>query len=143
MVTTKNKVVIRRWIEEAWNSGNVEIADELYTQDFTAKSMEEGIPDLQGPGDIKAFVRRFRSAFPDIHFEIDYLLADGDKVVGAFTINGTHLGELQGIPPTGKHVTLKAIDIWRFENGKIAERCIAVADVFAMFQQLEVLTVEK
>ena len=139
MVTADNKAIIRRWIEEAWNSGNLEIADELYTQDYTAKSMEQGIPDLRGPGDIKAVVRRFRSAFPDVHFEIDHLLAEGDKVVGAFTIEGTHLGEWQGIAPTGKRVKLTAIDIWRLEGGKIAERCTAVADFLAMLQQLGVL----
>jgi len=139
MVASDNKAVIRRWIEEAWNSGNLDIADELYTKDFTAKSMEQGIPDLRGPDDIKASVRRFRSAFPDVHFAIDHLLAEGDKVVGAFTIEGTHLGELQGIPPTGKRVRLTAIDIWRFEGSKIAERCTAVADVFSMLQQLGVV----
>ena len=143
MVAADNKAVIRRWIEEAWNSGNLEIADELYSRDFRAKSMEQGLPDLQGPGDIKASVRRFRSAFPDVHFEIDHLLAEGDKVVGAFTIEGTHLGELQGIPPTGKRVTLTAIDIWRFEDGKITERCTAVADVLSMLQQLGVLPAGK
>ena len=73
-----NKAVVQRWIEEGWNAGNVDVADELYAPDFHAVSMEEGIPDLQGPEAVKAMVLRIRSAFPDIHFRIDHLVAEGD-----------------------------------------------------------------
>jgi steroid delta-isomerase-like uncharacterized protein len=133
-----NKAVIRRWIEEGWNNGNLDVADDLYTSDFFAASMEEGIPDLRGPDAVKEMVRRLRSAFPDVYFRIDLLVGEGDTVVGAFTIEGTHLGELHGIARSGRRVRFAAIDIWRLEDGRIAERRAAVADVFSMLRQLGV-----
>jgi steroid delta-isomerase-like uncharacterized protein len=132
----ENKAIIRRWIEEGWNRGNLDVADELYAADFFAESMEEGIEDLRGIEDVKEMVRRIRTAFPDIRFSIDYLIAEGDKVVGAFTLEGTQQGDLSSISPKGKRVSFKAIDIWRLQDGKIAERCTAVADHFSLLRQL-------
>ena len=136
MSSASNRAIITRWIEEGWNAGNLDIADELYAPDFFAPSMEDGVPDLHGPEGAKAMVQRLRSAFPDVHFRIDHLVSEGDIVVGAFTIEGTHLGNLHGVPPTGKHVRFEAIDIWRLKDGRIAERKAAVADVFSMLRQL-------
>ena len=99
MSTEANKASIRRWIEEGWNGGNLDIADELYAPDFTADAMVEGSEDLDGIVDLKAYVQEIRAAFPDIHFTIEHLVAEGDMVVGAFSIEGTHRGELWGIPP--------------------------------------------
>jgi predicted ester cyclase len=53
-------------------------------------------------------VRRIRTAFPDIHFTIDYIIAEGDMVVGAFTLQGTHQGDLHDLAPTGRRVQFKA-----------------------------------
>lgn len=139
MVLEVNKAVIKRWIEEGWNQGKVELADELYTEDFSAWDVDEPDRRLQGKADIKDYVKRTRSAFPDIHFTIDHLLAEGDKVVGAFTIRGTHRGEFAGVAPTGKKVVFKAVDIWRLQDGKIAERYIASIDRLDLMQQLGVL----
>ena len=139
MSMAENKRIIRRWIEEGWNAGNIDVADELYSERFFAPSMEEGLPDLHGPESAKAMVQSLRSSFPDVHFRIDDLVAEGDKVVGVFTITGAHLGELRGIPPTGQLVEFRAIDVWRFENGRIVERPAAVADIFSMLQQLGIV----
>lgn len=139
MSAEENKAVICRWIKEAWNQGNVNIADELYADDFIATDIDDPAKTLQGPRDIKQYVIATRSAFPDIHFTIDHLLAEGDKVVGAFTIRGTHKGFFEDIAPTGKQVIFKAVDIWRFANAKIVERCVASVDRLALLQQLDVL----
>lgn len=136
MSTEKNKAIIRRWIEEAWNKGNADIADEIYAPDFTAADVHDPARILRDPEDIKQSVIETRAAFPDIHFTIDHLIAEGDKVVGAFTIRGTHKGDLEGIPPTGKQVVFSAVDIWRFDGGKIVERCLASVDRLGLMQQL-------
>jgi steroid delta-isomerase-like uncharacterized protein len=136
MSVEENKAIIHRWIEEGWNRGNLDVADELYAADFSAESMEDGIEDLRGIEDVKGMVRRIRTAFPDVHFSIDYLIAEGDKVVGAFTLEGTQQGDLGDLSPTGKRVRFKAIDVWRLQDGKIAERCTAVADHFSLLHQL-------
>ena len=139
MSAEENRAIIRRWIEEAWNNGNVNIADEIYTPDFIAKDINDPNKVLRGPEGIKQSVIATRAVFPDIHFTIDHLIAEGDKVAGAFTISGTHKGDLLGIPPTGKQVVFTAIDIWRFEDGKIVERCLASVDRLGLMQQLGVV----
>ena len=139
MSTEKNKAIIQRWIEEAWNKGNVNIADEIYAPDYTAQDINNPERILRGPAGIKLSVMEMRSSFPDIHFTIDHLVAEGDKVVGAFTIRGTHKGSLLDIPATGKTVTFTAVDVWRFEKGKIVERCCANVDRLGLLQQLGVV----
>ncbi|MFX0200499.1 MAG: ester cyclase [Candidatus Hodarchaeota archaeon] len=135
MTAEENKAVIRRWIEEAWNEGNVNIADEIYSRDYTAKDVDDPNKILHGPEDIKKSVIMMRAVFPDIHFTIDHLIAEGEKVVGAFTITGTHKGDFGSIAATGKKVTFTAVDIWRFEGGKIAQRYIASVDRLGLLQQ--------
>jgi steroid delta-isomerase-like uncharacterized protein len=139
MSTEKNKAIIRRWIEEAWNKGDPDIADEIYAFDFTARDIHDEAKVLNGPEGIKQSVIETRAALPDIHFTIDHLIAEGDLVVGAFTIRGTHKGHLGGIPPTGKRVAFSAVDIWRLDGGKIVERCLASVDRLGLMQQLGII----
>ena len=139
MSTEQNKAIIRRWIEEGWNQGNADMADEVYASGFTAKDIHDQSKVLQGPQGIKQSVMETRAALPDIHFTIDHLIAEGDLVVGAFTIRGTHQGDLGGIPATGKEVVFSAVDIWRFEDGKIVERCLASVDRLGLMQQLGII----
>lgn len=139
MLVEENKAIVRRWIEEAWNKGDVNIAEEIYASNYTARDINNPERILKGPAGIKLSVMEMRSSFPDIHFTIDHLVAESDKVVGAFTIHGTHKGSLLTIPATGKKVTFTAIDIWRFEKGKIAERCCANVDRLSLLQQLGVV----
>jgi steroid delta-isomerase-like uncharacterized protein len=136
MSVEANKAIIRRWIEEGWNQGKADLADELYAADFSALDIDQPNKNLRGPEDIKTYLRQMRTAFPDIHFTIDHLFGEDDKVVGAFTIRGTHRGDFAGIAPTGRKVLFQAIDIWRLQDGKIAERCIARIDRLDLMEQL-------
>jgi steroid delta-isomerase-like uncharacterized protein len=136
MSTEQNKAIIRRWIEEGWNQGNADMADEVYASGFTAKDIHDQSKVLRGAKGIKQSVMETRAALPDIHFTIDHLIAEGDLVVGAFTIRGTHKGKFANIPPTGKKVVFSAVDIWRFDGGKIVERCLASVDRLDLMQQL-------
>ncbi len=139
MSTETNKETVRRWIEEGWNHGNVDIADDLYSPDFTAEPMIEGEDQLRGIEAVKEHVRGMRSALPDLHFTVEDLVAEGDTVVGAFHIEGTHQGSLFGVPATGKRVSFVAIDIWRFRDGKISQRPLAVADFLLALQQIGIV----
>ncbi len=141
MSVEKNKAIIRRWIEEGWNQGKADLADELYAAEFSALDIDEPDKNLRGPEDIKAYVRYLRSAFPDIHFTIDHLFGEDDKIVGAFTIRGTHRGDFAGVAPTGKKVLFQAVDIWRLRDGKIVERCIARIDRLDLMEQLGAIAI--
>ncbi|MFT4603008.1 MAG: steroid delta-isomerase-like uncharacterized protein [Arenicella sp.] len=136
MSTEINKKVVRDWIEEGWNKGNIDMAEEFYSPEYRAAPMAENEAPLVGIKAIKQLVLDVRRAFPDIHFKINSLVAEGDMVVGAFDIEGTHQGEFFNTPATGKKVNFTAIDIWRFDSGKIVERPVAVADFLGLLQQI-------
>jgi steroid delta-isomerase-like uncharacterized protein len=83
----------------------------------------------------KQFFTAFTSSFPDLCHEIVELVAEEDKVAVRFNVTGTHKGELQGIPPTGKKVSFGAMDFITLMNGKIAEDWLSV-DMMGLMQQI-------
>ncbi len=134
MSTEDNKTVVRRLIEEFWNQGNLSVADELYSTD--AVHRDPVTPDLgRGPESIKQLRTLYGTSFPDQQFTVDDLVAEGDKVVLRWTVRGTHQGELMGVAPTGKQVTVTGITIYRLADDKIAEE-IANWDTYGLMQQL-------
>lgn len=136
MAAEENKSIVRRWVDEAYNPGNVGLMDELFAADFVNHDPANPmVRDLEG---LKQDVRTQQEAFPDRHTSIDELLADGDKVIKRFTFRGTQSGEWNGIPATGKQVTLQGIDILRIENGQITEIWWGY-DALGVLQQLGVI----
>ena len=133
MSTEENKATVRRYLEEAWNKGNVGIIDELMASDYS-RYMSGPAQPLNREGQ-KQRITSFHKAFPDIHLTIEDLVAEGDKVVFRITIRGTHQGAFMGIAPTGKPVTVSAIDIARFADGKIVEHW-GQMDSLGLMQQL-------
>jgi steroid delta-isomerase-like uncharacterized protein len=131
--TERNKAVIRRFVEEVQNQKNWDTFDELNADDFVNLSAPPGIPSDKEGG--KMFLGAFISAFPDSHVTIDDMIAEGDRVVTKKTFSGTHTGELNGIPPTGNHVTIQYVDIMRIRNGQIVEHWLAM-DQLTFMQQL-------
>ncbi|HKY54261.1 MAG TPA: ester cyclase [Anaerolineales bacterium] len=134
MSTENNKSIVFRLFDEVMK-GNLAIADELIAEDYAQHSVF-GIPN--GREGFKQFFMAFAAAVPDARFVIEDMIAEGDKVVTRLTVNGTQTGALQGIPPTGKKFSMKGIDIFRVENGKIVEHWDAV-DQLGMLQQLGVI----
>ena len=133
--TEENKAVIQRWVE-MWNTGNVVTIDQLVTADFVRHDPTR--PEVHGPEAERQFVTGTRAAFPDLHFTIEDLIAEGDEVVARLTAQGTQQGELSGIAPTGQHVTYTVMEIYRLANGKIAEQWV-IADALGLRQQLGVI----
>jgi steroid delta-isomerase-like uncharacterized protein len=135
-MSEENKAVVRRLIEEVWNKGNFEVADEILAPDFVANSVPPGIPP-DGEG-FKQFIGMYRAAFPDVHLHIEDQIAEGDMVVTRFTAHGTHQGELMGIPPTNKQITVTGIGISRIVEGRSREEWNNY-DQYGMLVQLGVI----
>src|SRR4051794_15342045 len=104
MAGEANKALARRSFEELWNQGNLAAASELYDAHHISHGLGVAVPP--GIEGLKQFITLYRTAYPDTHFTIEDQLAEGDKVVTRWTAIGTHQGELMGIPPTGKRVTV-------------------------------------
>jgi len=124
MSIENNKAMIRRMFEEVYNQGNYDVADELFAENYVSHN-GLGLTVL-GPEGIKRVAAMQRTAFPDLHSTIEDLIAEGDKVVVRGIDHGTHLGEFLGYPPTGKPIAITWIDIFRVENGKLAEAWLEV-----------------
>src|SRR5919202_5107024 len=115
-----NKTVFRRYIEEVWNQGRLELADEIF--DRYLAHQPDGPTLERGPEDVKRFVGEFRVAFPDLHITIEEQIAEGDKVVVRATIRGTHQREFRGMAPTDKEIEEKGFSLFRFSpEGKVVE----------------------
>jgi predicted ester cyclase len=89
---------------------------------------------------IRQGITNLHTAFPDLHYSIEELLTDNDKVVARCIGAGTHLGSFRNIPPTGKKMVYTVIMIWRFANNKLSEHW-SVSDVYGMLQQLQVIKI--
>jgi steroid delta-isomerase-like uncharacterized protein len=96
------------------------VADEVFAADYVRHDLRpaQAAPGPEGQRQIAA---AFRSAFPDLRFEVELLVAEGDFVVGRWTAAGTHLGAWAGREATGKSASFSGVNIFRFENGKVAE----------------------
>ena len=131
-----NKQVIRAFLEDVINQGRFNRADDLVKEDFVELDPLPG--QQQGREGLKAVLAQFRSAFPDIHWVISEMVAEGDKVVTRFSWTGTHRDTFLGIPGTGKHVEVKGVVIDRLESGKMADSRILM-DTLGLLQQLGVV----
>jgi len=135
-VTEKNKAMVRSFWEEVFNGRKLSLIDEIFTADWVYHGV--GGLKVYGPKGLKQFLTEYYNAFPDMQVKVENLIAEGDKVVSHVTSRGTHKGELMGIAPTGKQVTVPVICISRFVDDKIGENW-EIIDLFGMLQQLDVI----
>ncbi len=134
MSTEQNKTIVRRWIEEGWNKGNVNVVDQFYAPNVVQHDASSPAP-VTSSADLKQYVGAFLTAMPDLHFTIDDLLAEGDKVLWRFTSQGTQTGPLMNIPPSGKPGTVTGMALFRLADGKIAEVWVNY-DLLGFLQQI-------
>ena len=127
-----NEEVARRFFDELHSGGDLAVADEIIAPDAVFHTPDG---DLHGPDGISGFVTLVRTAFPDAELSIEDMVAIGDTVVVRWTMNGTHHGDLQGIPPSGAEVSMDGISILRFEDGLIVEEWVQY-DRLGLFQQI-------
>ncbi len=134
MSTEENKTQFRRMYDEFFNQGNLAVADELLAPDFISHGAPGGAPN-RGPGPMQQLVTMLHTAFPDIHFTVEELVAEGDTVAGRVTMTATHQGPYMGIAPTNRTVRQAQMHFMRFADGKAVERH-TVRDDLTLMQQL-------
>jgi steroid delta-isomerase-like uncharacterized protein len=136
-VAEANKSIVRRYVEEILNQGNLALIDEL----FSADSIIHGpyVPELRGREARKQYLASLRKAFPDLHYILAELSAEGDRVVMRWSFSGTHRGEWLGVAATGKKVSISGTTTLRIADGMITEEFVQ-ADVLSLVQQIGVVT---
>ena len=135
MSTEQNKTLVRRIFEEGINQNKQDVFDELIAPSYVNHDIPAPTPGLDG---FKMVIGMFLAAFPDMRVTIEEELAEGNKVITRGYFTGTHKGDFQAIPPTGKQIKVRYIDIWLVENGKLVENWVRL-DELGMLQQLGVV----
>jgi len=136
MTTEADKALVIRFVDEFWSKGNLAAADELMAPDAVIHQ-----PAVGSVAGLKAFNTAIRAAFPDWYATAEELIAEGDRVAERWTGRGTHRGEFQGIPPTGKQVAVPGVVFYRVRDGRISE-FRGSFDMLSMLQQLGVAPTE-
>lgn len=131
------KVLTTRIVQEIWNEGNLDLADEIIASDYADNVAGDGSP--VGPDGFKQAVVGIKSAFPDFSITIDDMISENDKVAVLWTFKGTHKGELMGIAPTDKKVEFDGVYLYKFVDGKLVERS-GKRDMFSLMKQLGVIS---
>lgn len=129
----QNKQTVRRYLDEVWNQGRIEASAAHLAPEYL-RHTGPGIPPLDIEGQ-RVRLQSFRSAFPDVHLEIEEMVAEGDLVAFRFTMWGTHRGTFQGIAPTGKRISVPGLDLVRLKDGLLTEHW-GGADLHALKAQL-------
>jgi steroid delta-isomerase-like uncharacterized protein len=130
---TSNAELVRSLHEALLSERDVDVLDRFFAEEFTSHNNPPGFPP--GVAGVKQFFAMFRDAFPDASVEIDELVAEGDRVAVATTLSGTHEGELMGMAPTGRSVSVTGIDIVRIADGRIVEHR-GLTDIVGLMRQL-------
>jgi len=131
----QNKAILRQ-AYDAINRNDLDALDEMVASDITDHDQTPG----QGPGleGVKDYFSSLHAAFPDVHMDVEEMIAEGDKIVARVSVSGTHQGEFMGIAPTGNRMTIAGIDILRITDGKVVEHWGKFDDL-GMMQQLGVM----
>jgi steroid delta-isomerase-like uncharacterized protein len=113
----------RRLLEDPFNTGNFEVVDQLISPEAINHDPAQParMRHMRGPELVKQTVQLYRNAFPDVNMTAEDVITAGDKVVLRWRAEGTHRGELEGMAPTGAHVSVTGISIDQWRDGKVVE----------------------
>jgi steroid delta-isomerase-like uncharacterized protein len=108
-----NREIVRKLYEDCVNTGNLALLPTLVANDYVGPNGDKG------PAGYEQIVTALRNGFPDIHFTIEELLTDGDKVVVRWSWRGTHTGSFRGFPPSKKAISTTGIVVYQLRDDKI------------------------
>jgi len=116
-----NKLLIKRWFEQVWNQQSEAAIDEMFSPDGKSHGFPDAESVLVGPEPFKAIHRTFCGAFPDLHIDVEDIVAEGDRVAVRWRVSMTHLGDHLGFPSTGKKGTVDGSSFLIVKNNIIVE----------------------
>jgi steroid delta-isomerase-like uncharacterized protein len=137
-MATGHEDIFRRWFDDIWNRGDVDVADEVLAPQATLHETAAGAGGTQDLDGFKAMASALRRAFPDVRFHVDDSFGSGDRAVARLTVTGTHSGPGLGVAPTGRSFRIPGIVVIRMSDGRIAEGWSSF-DLLGLYEQLGVL----
>ena len=137
-MSEENKALVRRYFEEIWDKGNLDLIEELFSTNFVRHGPTATEGEVRGQEGFESLVSMYRSALPDLRIPIEDQIAEGDRVVTRWRARGTHQGELMGNAPTGNPASVTGILVDRVSGGKIEEEWVDY-DTLHLMQQIGAL----
>jgi steroid delta-isomerase-like uncharacterized protein len=135
MSTEENKALVRRFFMEGPSRGDLGAADDLLAPNFTLHIPLPSQSGIEGMNDV---ITACRAAFEHLNVTVENMVAEGDMVAARFSARGIHQGIFMGLPATGKSIIMTGIEIFRIEEGKIAELW-GEANLLGLMSQLGIL----
>ena len=139
MPEADNRKLFQRYFDEVANGDKLELADEIFATDY--QHHDPANPDPRpviGPQGVKDHLLSLKGAFPDLMFEIDDMVSDGDQIVVRWTARGTNTGDYFGMPATGKPIEITGMNTWQTRDGMAIEGWVNRDDL-GLLQQLGVI----
>ena len=130
----RNEAAVREYFDRVWSHGEIERLDHLLAPAYVNHTPSFGRPP-PGPQGLKPIVVALWAAFPDLHYTIEDIIATPDYVVARVRMQGTHLGQLGDLQPTGRSIDVLQINIERFQAGRIVKHW-RVTDELGLMKQL-------
>jgi steroid delta-isomerase-like uncharacterized protein len=132
-----SKAIVRRLYEDVWNKRKLELVSDIISPSHALH--DNNFPGSSvGPEAYRAQMATYLAAFPDLRFTVEDIVAEKDKVAASWTISGTHKGEIWGVRPTNKKMSLDGITIHHIANGKIIDSYIS-SDALGLMRQLGIV----
>lgn len=133
MTVHTNKILVKRYYEEMWNTWNFALADELLSAEISFRGSLGA--EARGRTAFCEYMRRVRNAFPDFHNKIEQLVAEGDRVAARLQYTGTHRGEIFRVQPSGVSISYAGAAFFRIAGNRVAEGWV-LGDLVSLLRQL-------
>lgn len=139
MPEAENRALFERYFDEVANKDNLDLADEIFAQDYLHHDPANPDPrPMTGSQAVKDHLTSLKGAFPDLVFDIDDIVTEGDGIVVRWTARGTNTGDYFGMPATGKPIEITGMNTWVTRDGKAIEGWVNRDDM-GLLQQLGVI----
>ncbi|HEY3542550.1 MAG TPA: ester cyclase [Gaiellaceae bacterium] len=139
MAVVTNEQLFQRYFDECANGGNLDLCDEIFAADY--QHHDPANPDprpVVGPQGVKAHLESLKGGFPDLVFDVEDTISDGDQIIVKWTARGTNTGDYFGMPATGKPIEISGMNTWRTRDGQAIEGWVNRDDM-GLLQQLGVI----
>lgn len=138
MSTERNKQLAFRFFEELMSMGNTNVADEIIGPGF--QPLEEEFEP--GPAGIKAYVDAYHAGFPDLRYDVQDMVAEGNQVAVRWTMTGLHEGEFKGISPTSAQIALPGLALFYVQEDRLSQGWM-IYDRLALYEKLGALPMKE
>lgn len=135
-MSSHNKDIVRRVVDEVWNQGKLEVLNEVYHPDY--KHIDPGSPMISDLDSFRTYVEGLRTSFPDLHVVIDDMIAENDSVAKLWSLQATFTNDYMGIPANNEQISAAGITVYRLVDDKIKE-CVWGYDNLSLMQQMSAL----